>query len=223
MSARSEVLARIRAANAAAGTSTGAAGGTAAPEPARGYRTAGEHRPGAPALLELLRDRLVDYRATVLDTDGDGIPAAVARALSGVTGPVIVPPGLPAGWCPDGVPDSGQSPAELDGFAAVVTACAAACAETGTVALDASPDQGRRALSLVPDVHVCVVRADQVVATVPELLALLTPTRPTTLISGPSATSDIELERVEGVHGPRTLAVVLVHGDRTVRSTPARG
>ncbi|MGE3663535.1 MAG: lactate utilization protein C [Pseudonocardia sp.] len=258
MSARSEVLARIRAANAAAaaaggratagpvsgrtsaavtgpGDAAAAGGAVAAPEPPRGYRTAGEPRPGAPALLDLLRDRLVDYRATVLDTDTGGIPAAVGQALAGVTGPVVVPPDLPAGWCPDGVPDRGQSPTELDGYAAVVTACVGACAETGTVALDASPDQGRRALSLVPDVHVCVVRADQVVATVPELLARLAPTRPITLISGPSATSDIELERVEGVHGPRTLIVVLVRtdpdtdagpdtdADRAGRATPARG
>jgi L-lactate dehydrogenase complex protein LldG len=129
-----------------------------------------------------------------------------------------VPPGLPDGWCPGGVPDPGNtdatggfSPAELDGFAAVVTGCAAACAVTGTIALDGAPDQGRRALTLVPDVHVCVVRADQVVQTVPELIGALTPDRPLTFISGPSATSDIELERVEGVHGPRTLIVVLVH------------
>ncbi|HEX8496588.1 MAG TPA: LUD domain-containing protein, partial [Actinomycetales bacterium] len=136
-----------------------------------------------------------------------------ARGLSdaGVRGRVLVPPGLPDGWCPDGVPDEpGFTPYDLDGFDAVVTASAATCAQTGTIALDGSPDQGRRAITLVPDVHVCVVRADQVVETVPELVGRLEATRPTTFISGPSATSDIELERVEGVHGPRNLIVVLV-------------
>jgi L-lactate dehydrogenase complex protein LldG len=207
--ARDEVLARIRAANRAAGT--------AAPlDIPRGYRHTGDHPPGSPDLVDLLRDRLVDYRATVVDSARDGVPAAIAEALADVTGSVVVPPGLPPDWYPDGVVDGagdseGFTAAELDGFAAVVTACAAACAETGTIALDASPDQGRRALTLVPDLHVCVVRADQVVHTVPELLAALTPDRPITFISGPSATSDIELQRVEGVHGPRTLIVVLVH------------
>lgn len=203
VSAREEVLGRIRAANAAAGS-------PAAAEPPRDYRTTGAHPPGAPALLERLRDRLVDYRATVLDASPDGVPAAIRQALTGLDGRVLVPPGLPDGWFPAGVADDGFSAAELDAFAAVVTGCAAACAETGTIALDGSPDQGRRALTLVPDVHVCVVRADQVVASVPELLARLDPARPITLVSGPSATSDIELERVEGVHGPRTLTVVLV-------------
>jgi L-lactate dehydrogenase complex protein LldG len=202
MSAREEVLARIRAANAAARPR--------AVEVPRDYHRTGAHPPGAPELVELLRDRLVDYRAAVLDATPDDVPAVVATALAEHPGPVLVPPGLPDGWCPEGVPDRAFSPAELDGFAAVVTGCAAACAETGTIALDGSPDQGRRALTLVPDVHVCVVRAEQVVHSVPELIAALTADRPLTFISGPSATSDIELERVEGVHGPRTLIVVLV-------------
>jgi L-lactate dehydrogenase complex protein LldG len=203
VSAREEVLARIRTANAAARPTPG--------EVPREYRRTGAHPAGAPELIELLRDRLVDYRAAVLDATPDDVPAVVAAALAEHPGPVLVPPGLPDGWCSDGVPDRAFAPAELDGFAAVVTGCAAACAETGTIALDGSPDQGRRALTLVPDVHVCVVRADQVVHSVPELIAALTPDRPLTFISGPSATSDIELERVEGVHGPRTLIVVLVH------------
>jgi L-lactate dehydrogenase complex protein LldG len=126
-------------------------------------------------------------------------------------GRIIVPPGLPSSWDLTATVDSGLSAVELDGFDTVVTTCAAACAETGTIVLDASEGQGRRAVSLVPDRHVCVIRADQVVATVPELLARLDPQRPLTFISGPSATSDIELQRVEGVHGPRTLIVVLVH------------
>jgi L-lactate dehydrogenase complex protein LldG len=209
--ARDELLARIRAANAAAGH-------PAPPDVPRDYHRTGEHPPGHPALIELFRDRLVDYKATVLDASGgdDAVAVAIATALRGAGGRVVVAPGLPPAWRPDGldgldwVPDDGTlSPTDLDASAAVVTACAAACATTGTIALDGSPDQGRRAISLVPDVHVCVVRAEQVVQTVPELLAALDPLRPITFVSGPSATSDIELERVEGVHGPRTLTVVL--------------
>jgi L-lactate dehydrogenase complex protein LldG len=207
VSAREEVLARIRAANAAAGHPP-------PPSVPREYHRKGGHAAGAPELLALFRDRLVDYKATVLDAAPDGIAEAVRTALADATGPVVVPPGLPDGWWPDGlaasrVIDDGLAPADLDAAAAVLTGCAAACATTGTIALDGSPDQGRRAITLVPDVHVCVVRAEQVVQTVPELVAALEPTRPITFISGPSATSDIELERVEGVHGPRTLIVVL--------------
>jgi L-lactate dehydrogenase complex protein LldG len=207
--ARQVVLDRIKAANAAAGHPN------PVPVP-RDYHRAGSLAAGSRELLDLLVDRLVDYKATVVESPADGVPSAIATALTGagVTGRVVVPPGLPEGWCPHGVPDeAGFTPYDLDGFAAVVTASAAACAVTGTIALDGSPDQGRRAISLVPDVHVCVVRAGQVVETVPELIARLDPTRPTTFISGPSATSDIELERVEGVHGPRTLIVVLVGPD----------
>jgi L-lactate dehydrogenase complex protein LldG len=206
VSARDEVLARIRAANAAAGHPP-------PPDVPRDYHC-GAHPAGAPELLALFRDRLVDYKATVLDAAADGIADAVRTALADATGHVVVPPGLPDSWWPDGlaaqrVTDDGLTPADLDAAAAVLTGCAAACATTGTIALDGSPDQGRRAITLVPDVHVCVVRAEQVVHTVPELLAALEPTRPITFVSGPSATSDIELERVEGVHGPRTLVVVL--------------
>jgi L-lactate dehydrogenase complex protein LldG len=182
----------------------------------RSYRTAGEHACGSPEVLDLLEDRLVDYRATVRRSDAAGLAATVTEALDAVLpagAAVVVPAGLPEAWVPAGVRDDGSmSVTDLDALGAVVTACAVACAETGTIVLDGSPDQGRRAISLVPDVHVCVVRADQVVQTVPEMIARIEPTRPLTFVSGPSATSDIELDRVEGVHGPRTLSVVLVDG-----------
>jgi L-lactate dehydrogenase complex protein LldG len=208
VTAREEVLGRIRAANAAAGH-------PAPPDVPRDYHRSGAHPAGAPELLALFRDRLVDYKAIVIDAPPDGVTFAIRTALARFTGQVVVPPGLPDGWWPDdlGVTrliDDGLSPAALDTAAAVLTGCASACATTGTIALDGSPDQGRRAITLVPDVHVCVVRAQQVAQTVPEMLAALEPTRPITFVSGPSATSDIELERVEGVHGPRTLVVVLV-------------
>jgi L-lactate dehydrogenase complex protein LldG len=179
----------------------------------RTYRRAGEYPPGSPELVDLLANRLVDYRATVHRAGHDSLPAVLASTLDG-SGRVIVPPGLPAGWAPDGaVVDDAFGADELDGFDTVLTACAAAAAETGTIVLNASPDQGRRAITLVPDRHICVVRAGQVVQTVPELLARLDPRRPLTFISGPSATSDIELQRVEGVHGPRTLVVILLSAD----------
>jgi L-lactate dehydrogenase complex protein LldG len=204
--ARAEVLRRIRAANASAGVRD-------VPPVRRTYRTTGDHPVGSPEVLDVFEHRLVDYRASVTRTAGAPVRDAIVATLAGlaVHGPVLLAPGLPRDWAPDGVPDDGAlTPAELDRMAAVVTASTVGCAETGTIVLDGSPDQGRRAITLVPDVHVCVVRADQGVHSVPEMLARVEPTRPLTLVSGPSATSDIELDRVEGVHGPRTLAVVLV-------------
>jgi L-lactate dehydrogenase complex protein LldG len=226
--ARDEVLARIRLALGDA------------PEPVsipRGYRHEGD-LPRA-AVLDLFVDRLVDYKAAVrrcgpasleetlvsalADRAAVELPASGAspeRAEVGTpTGStadgalprpaVVVPPGLP--WdLPGAVIDDGLTAAELDRLDGVVTACAVAVAETGTIVLDASPDQGRRAITLIPDYHLCVVRASQVVQTVPEAVGRLDPSRPLTWISGPSATSDIELQRVEGVHGPRNLEVVLV-------------
>ncbi|WP_151769623.1 LutC/YkgG family protein [Streptomyces abyssomicinicus] len=179
----------------------------------RAYRT-GRTLPDAQR-LELLTDRLVDYKARVRVCTADRTARTVAEALSARGARRIgVPAGLDPEWLAafDGevLEDSAGIPAprlgDLDG---VVTASAVTCAETGTIFLDGSPDQGRRALSLVPDLHVCVVDLSSVVAGVPEAVARLVPERPTTLISGPSATSDIELERVEGVHGPRTLEVIV--------------
>jgi L-lactate dehydrogenase complex protein LldG len=190
------------------------------PEPAdrstgvpRAYRARGDHDPGSPALLELLTDRLVDYKATVLTCPAADLPTVVAAALAerGLRR-VVAPAGVPSAWFGDAeaLRDDPPLPVEaLDAAHAVVTGSAVAVAETGTIVLDGDTDQGRRALTLVPDVHVVVVRAPQVVQTVPEAIARLDPLRPLTMISGPSATSDIELNRVEGVHGPRTLVVIL--------------
>lgn len=204
--AREDVLGRVRGANTAARAAPG--------EVTRDYRAVGENAPGSAAVLDLLEDRLLDYKATVRRCDETGLRAAVAEALSTVLpegASIVLPPGLPGDWAPDGRVDEGSLTAgDLDACAAVVTACTVACAETGTIVLDGAPDQGRRAVTLVPDMHVCVVRADQVVQTVPEMLARVDATRPLTFISGPSATSDIELDRVEGVHGPRTLSIVVV-------------
>jgi L-lactate dehydrogenase complex protein LldG len=202
--ARDEVLARIRAALGP---------GRAQVEVPREYRTAGSR--SREEVLRLFAERVADYRAAVDVTDDAA--GAVERALTGLGAQrVLVPHDLPPELRPGGVEtvvDDGLSPAELDALDGVVTTCAAACAETGSIALDGGPGQGRRALSLVPDVHVCVVRPEQVVETVPELVARLAPSaragRPVVIVSGPSATSDIELQRVEGVHGPRRLVVVL--------------
>ena len=184
-----------------------------APDPGPLYRTRGELR-GEP-LLDLLAERLADYRATVRRTSPAGLGAAIAAALAerGARR-VVVPEGLDLPPLPDVeiVTDHGLSPQDLDALDGVITGASVAIAETGTIVLDGSPDQGRRAITLVPDYHLCVVHAGQVVQLVPEAVDRLEPhaARPLTWISGPSATSDIELSRVEGVHGPRTLEVILV-------------
>lgn len=203
--ARDTVLGRISDALALA-----PATGTTAPRDYRRGRTLpdGER-------LALLTDRLVDYKARVYLCTADDTARVIAEVLREHGARRIgMPDGLDEEWLTafDGEVqrDSADIPApSLDALDGVVTASAVSCAETGTIFLDGSPDQGRRALSLVPDLHVCVVGLSSVVVGVPEAVALLVPERPTTLISGPSATSDIELERVEGVHGPRTLAVVI--------------
>ncbi|HWU24120.1 MAG TPA: LUD domain-containing protein [Nocardioides sp.] len=157
-------------------------------------------------------ERVADYRATVVRCPGDGVTAAVAAALPDGAR-VVVPPALPAdvlAGIAQPVVDEGLSAYRLDELDAVVTCARVGIAETGTIVLDHEPDQGRRTISLVPDRHVCIVYADQVVADVPDAFPLLDPRRPLTWISGPSATSDIELDRVEGVHGPRRLHVIVV-------------
>jgi L-lactate dehydrogenase complex protein LldG len=205
VSAREEVLARVRAA---------LAGGDPPPPVARSYRTA-EDPPtlAGEELLELLVDRLVDYRALVRRSTTAMVAATVMAALTerGARRIAVADGILPEGL--DRLELVGDrpplTPAQLDGLDGVLTGCAVAIAETGTIVLDAGAGQGRRVLSLVPDYHLVVVTAAQVVATVPVALARLDPARPQTWISGPSATSDIELDRVEGVHGPRTLEVIL--------------
>jgi L-lactate dehydrogenase complex protein LldG len=170
--------------------------------------------------VELLAENLADYRAVVHRTDAGDLAALIAGLLrKHGSASVLVPPGLDEEWLAATgvrrVADRAEStPAELDHVDSVVTACAVAIAETGTIVLDGSPDQGRRRITLVPDHHICVVRVPgQVVSSVPQGLERLDPARPLTWISGPSATSDIELDRVEGVHGPRTLEVILVGED----------
>jgi L-lactate dehydrogenase complex protein LldG len=161
-----------------------------------------------PADLDLFVERLVDYKATV---HRGAAVAATIQTISG-TGTLVVPPGLDRSWLPPEVTalvDDGLPADQIAAADGVVTAAAVGIAETGTIVLDASPDQGRRIISLLPDLHICVIRASQVVAAVPEAVARLDPTRPLTWISGPSATSDIELNRVEGVHGPRNLHIIL--------------
>ncbi|HTF06873.1 MAG TPA: LUD domain-containing protein [Asanoa sp.] len=221
--ARAEILRRVEAARP-----------QTAPPVTRDYD--GADGPAGSDLIDLLVDRLEDYRATVRRCTAADLPAALASFLAGAP-TVVIPPGVPASWLsPHGDNAAHEGGSSDDGGAvrgpvavrdgdpvlltvteldapgvAVVTGCAVAVAETGTLILDAGPDQGRRLLTLVPDHHICVVRADQIVARLPAALRRLEdPTRPLTMISGPSATSDIELNRVEGVHGPRRLNVVIV-------------
>ncbi|MFI5627062.1 lactate utilization protein C [Nocardioides sp. NPDC051685] len=196
--ARTEILARVR--EALAGSAL---------EPAE-PRVPRDLAPVAtPGVVDLFVERVADYRAVVERCGADDLEDRIAAALP--AGQVVVPPGLSV-HVPDAIVDDGTlTAAELDRIAAVVTEARVGIAETGTIVLDHAPDQGRRAISLVPDTHICVVREDQIVPDVPDAIALLDPARPLTWISGPSATSDIELDRVEGVHGPRTLHVLITH------------
>jgi L-lactate dehydrogenase complex protein LldG len=203
VSARSEILARVRT----------ALGPNVAPVAVpREYQRSST----VDSLVELFVDRLHDYGATVMSVSPEGVVAAVSQQ---VAGRVRVAPGLP--WTVPGTEVDDNGPvAALDAVDTAVTACATACASTGTIVLDGSPDQGRRALTLVPDRHICIVHSGQIVGTVPELIARLDPRCPLTFVSGPSATADIELKRVKGVHGPRQLVVILVrHTGASQRGT----
>jgi L-lactate dehydrogenase complex protein LldG len=176
-------------------------------------------------ILEDFIDRLLDYKAIVTrtkgiprDKSGDYLPQAIADACQqhSIT-QLVVPADIPTSWVPAGITVLRDDPpldnTALDESHGVLTGCAVAIAQTGTIIIDGGAYQGRRALSLVPDRHLCIVRSEQIVGLVPEAIARLAEraTHPITFISGPSATSDIELIRVEGVHGPRTLHVIVVN------------
>jgi L-lactate dehydrogenase complex protein LldG len=214
-SARDEILARIRAATAPSATATTAA---APAPPPREYRRTDE-RPHD-ELVALFCARVDDYKAEVQRVNAVQLPHAIgAAAAKRGASRLVIPAGLPDAWRPAELElltdDTTLTPRELDELDGVITGCTVAIAETGTIALTSSPHEGRRLLSLVPDLHICIVNTDQVVGTVPEAIRQLGPIagtdrRPITLISGPSATSDIELQRVEGVHGPRKLVVLVI-------------
>jgi L-lactate dehydrogenase complex protein LldG len=208
--AREAVLARIRA----------ALGGRLAEEDVRAeyaaipraYLRAGQLDPEA--RLRLFADRLRDYDAQVRETGEGGVRDAIAASLAG-SGRFVVADGFPAELLPSGVvftPEAQATVADLDACDGVITACTVAIASSGTIALTHGAGEGARKLTLVPDRHVCVVRATQVVETMPEAMDRLAPLGASrlTLISGPSATADIEMTRIRGVHGPRHLEVVLV-------------
>ena len=202
MDARNAILARIRS----------AIGDAPTPEPVpRDYHRKPMSGPGD---VEMFAHTVDDYRAQVHRADESTV-AEIVTGLIAEGARAVVPADLPESWRPrrgvvvDGAPAE-LSTLELDAIDVVVTGCTLGIAATGTIVLDGGVGQGRRALTLVPDHHICVIRADQIVDTVPQAFHALDATRPLTFISGPSATSDIELNRVEGVHGPRTLDVLIV-------------
>lgn len=199
LDARSVILERIRVATADA---------PAAPTVPRDY----ERGPvSGPPDVDCFAETVDDYRAQVFRIGETEIASKILELLPDGAR-TVVPVDLPAEWTTglETIPDHGLSVEQLDAVDAVITGCRVGIAATGTIVLDGGARQGRRALTLVPDHHICVVWADQVVDTVPQAFAALNPTRPLTFVSGPSATSDIELNRVEGVHGPRTLDVLII-------------
>jgi L-lactate dehydrogenase complex protein LldG len=206
MTARDQVLASVRAA-LAPGREAGAVRDDTA-SAALPFEAPAAPSVDHAAMLELFADRVADYQATVTRCAATDLAATIAAALHG-TGSVVVPADIDID-VPGAVVDDGLTHHDLDTIDAVVTTATVGIAETGTVVLDHGPGQGRRAITLLPDLHILVVHEHQVVPDVADALTRLDPHRPQTWISGPSATSDIELSRVEGVHGPRRLHVVLV-------------
>ncbi len=206
--AKETILRRIRA-----------AGPIPDPTIPRDYRVEGDaSKEGRAAIIDEMEEALIDYTAVVTRTGEHGLARAITDALADVSS-VVIPPGLPKKWqkaaaqaCEVRVDDPPLSKAALDGTDAVLTASRVAVSLSGTIMLDGEPDQGRRAITLIPDTHVIVLRAKDIYKTVPEGVAILAehPDRPTTWIAGPSATSDIELVRVDGVHGPRNLRVIIL-------------
>lgn len=193
-----------------------------------GSPTAGVATPGAPGTpvriaghelgtVDLFEEVLHDYKARVLRVDVEGLPGTVAEVVSscGIKS-LVVPNGLELNWYERVgqvelvVDDGSGSAAEFEAIDGVITGCSCAIAETGTLVLSGKPDEGRRAITLLPDFHICIVKTEAIIRGVSELFSRVGVSNPVTLISGPSATSDIELKRVEGVHGPRNLIVVIV-------------
>ena len=217
--AKITILARIRRANSGVEAARLSSRAHSSPEEGwrslpRTYTLAGAL--GPKAVLELFEQRLDDYGARVFHSTVAELPRVIARVLADrQKQQIVLPVGVPETWLPPGVSfrqDDGIAAADLDRCEGVLTAATVAIAATGTIVLQDAAGQGRRALSLVPDYHLCVVTADQIVETVPEAFARLaaTSTLSTTFISGPSATADIEMTRIQGVHGPRFLDVLLV-------------
>lgn len=210
MNAKEEILARIASAQKSAGLPDHV-------DVPREYQTVGTL--GTEDLRDMLIDRLEDYKADVKVTEEADLPQAIADVLAdrGCTD-VRYAEGMDAGLLAPFVAAGGQAtpddpasdPRALDAVDAVVTESHVTSAQTGTIVLESGPLCGRRALTLVPDRHVCIVRRGSVVYGVPEMVSRINPDRPATWVSGPSATSDIELSRVEGVHGPRDLIVIIV-------------
>jgi L-lactate dehydrogenase complex protein LldF len=206
--ARTTILGRIRS----------ALGESATVEVPREYRQRSER--SRDEIVDLFAERIGEYRASVHRSNADEVGDVVERLCrEREARRIVVPEGLPEAWRPPGVElvrDNDLGSHDLDSLDGALTGCALAIAETGVIVLDGAPGQGRRAITLVPDYHLCVVREDQVVDLVTEAVEQLEPAvragRPLTFVAGPSATSDIELNRVEGVHGPRTLHVVVASG-----------